>query len=40
MGVNGEALKLHGVYKKAVFFTASHTRIHISTYSTAAHFKA
>ena len=33
MGVNGEALQLHAVYKKAVFFTRSHTRIRISTTS-------
>ena len=33
-GVNGEALQLHAVYKKpAVFFTASHARICISTTS-------
>ena len=33
MRVNGEALQLHAVYKKAVFFTASHTKIRISTTS-------
>ena len=33
MGVIGEALQLHAVYKKAVFFTASHARIGISTTS-------
>ena len=26
MGVNGEALQLHTIYKKVVFFTASHTK--------------
>ena len=31
MGVNGEALQLHAVYKKPYFFTASHARIRIST---------
>ena len=30
MGVNGKALQLHSAYK-AIFFTASHVRIHIST---------
>ena len=29
MGVNGEALQLHAVYKKQYFFTARHTRIRI-----------
>jgi len=33
MGVNGEALQLHTVYKKPYFFTASHVRVHISTTS-------
>ena len=33
MGVNGEALQLHAVYKKPYFFTTSHARIHISTTS-------
>ena len=31
MGVNGEALQLHAVYKKPYFFTASHARIRISS---------
>ena len=31
MGVNGEALQLHAVYKKPYFFTTSHARIRIST---------
>ena len=31
MGVNGEVLRLYVVYKKPYFFTASHTRIRIST---------
>ena len=29
MGVNGEALQLHAVFKKPFFFTISHTRIRI-----------
>ena len=33
MGVNGEALQLHAVYKKLYFFTPSHVRIRISTAS-------
>ena len=33
MGVNGEALQLHAVYKKLSCFTASHVRIRISTTS-------
>ena len=33
MGVNGEALQLHVVYKKPHFFTTSHARIRISTTS-------
>ena len=33
MGVNGEALQLHAVYKKPYFFTASNARIRISTAS-------
>ena len=33
MGVNGEALQLHAVYKRQYFFTASHARIRISTTS-------
>ena len=37
MGVNGEALQLHAVYKKPYFFTASHTRIRISTTSHVSH---
>ena len=30
MGVNGEALQLHAVYKKQYFSTTSHARFHIS----------
>ena len=33
MGVSGEALQLHIVYKKSYFFTTSHARIHISATS-------
>ena len=33
MGVNGEALQLHAVYKKPYFFTARHVRIRSSTIS-------
>ena len=33
MGVNGEALQLHVVLQKAIFSTASHPRIRISTTS-------
>ena len=33
MGVNGEALQLDTVCKRAYFFTTSHTKIHISTTS-------
>ena len=33
MEVNGEALQLHAVYIKAIFFTTSHVRIHISATS-------
>ena len=32
MGVNGEALQLHAVYKEPYFFTTSHARIHIRYY--------
>ena len=33
MGVNGEALQLHTVYKKPYFLLQSHVRIHISATS-------
>ena len=34
MGVNGEALQLHTVYKKPYFCTASHMRIPYTAFTT------